>query len=78
LILQEGLLFFRKYSVKRATSQFQIPYFVKSSFHVDTESELNYLEKQIEENLRLELKQACFKERNYRNYLSFIFEYNLS
>jgi hypothetical protein len=32
---------------------------------MDTESELDYLDKQIEENLRLELKSSCFKEKNY-------------
>jgi hypothetical protein len=37
-----------------------------SSFNIETDGELRYLEKQIEENLRTSLRQSCFKEKSYR------------
>jgi hypothetical protein len=36
------------------------------SFNIETDGELRYLEKQIEENLRTSLRQSCFKEKSYR------------
>lgn len=52
--------------MKRTTSHYQIPYFVKPNFSMETESELDGMERQIEENVRQELKQACFKEKHFK------------
>ena len=42
---------------------------------METSAELNNLEKQIEEKLNLELKQACFKEKSFVCYF-WIFKKN--
>jgi hypothetical protein len=36
------------------------------SFSPETDGELRYLEKQIEDNLKASLRQSCFKEKSYR------------
>lgn len=41
-------------------------YYVKGDFRVDTQNELNKLERQIEEELLIELRQNCFREKTYK------------
>lgn len=56
-----------KYNLKRTTREHDVPYFVKGDFKVESASELYRLEKQIEEDLLMELRQNCFREKSYRD-----------
>lgn len=55
-----------KYSVRRMTNEHQVTYYVKSDFKVDSREYLNKLEKQVEEELLVELRQSCFREKSYK------------
>lgn len=55
-----------KYNVKRMTNDHHVTYFVKSDFKIESTNELNKLEKQVEEDLLIELRQACYREKNYK------------
>lgn len=56
-----------KFAHKRTTNENKIPYFVKSDFRVESANELARLERQIEEELHIELKQNCHRERIYKD-----------
>ncbi|KAK2583005.1 hypothetical protein KPH14_009050 [Odynerus spinipes] len=58
-----------KYSVARKTEQFNIPYYVKENFHTEYQGSLRRLEISVEEEYLLNLRQACYRERNYREAL---------
>ena len=47
------------------TNEHQVTYYVKSDFKVDSREYLNKLEKQVEEELLVELRQSCFREKSY-------------
>ena len=51
---------------KRTTSEHEVVYYVKNDFKIDTSHELRRLEKQIEEDLLVELKQNCYREKSYK------------
>lgn len=55
-----------KFAHKRETNEHKVSYFVKSDFRIDSAHELARLERQIEEELHMELKQNCHRERIYR------------
>ena len=55
-----------RYNVKRVTTDHHVPYFVKSDFKIATNNELNRLERQVEEDLLIELRQNCFREKSYK------------
>lgn len=55
-----------KYAHRRQTSDHKVPYYVKSDFRMENPHELNRLERQIEEELHIELKQNCFREKTYK------------
>ncbi len=40
-------------------------YFVKQDFKFETAGELNKIERQVEEDLLIELRQNCFREKSY-------------
>ena len=54
-----------KYTVRRVTSDQSVPYFVKPDFKVENLSELKKIERQVEEDLHIELRQSCFREKSY-------------
>ena len=54
-----------KYNVKRVTNEHSVAYFVKPDFKVESSRELNKIEKQVEEDLLIDLRQSCFREKNY-------------
>lgn len=58
-------LFLSKYTERRVTNEHKVPYFVRQGFKVESANELNKLERQVEEDLHIELKQNCFRERSY-------------
>lgn len=56
-----------KYTDRRITKEHQVPYFVRNGFKEDSMSrlELSKLERQVEDDLLLELRQNCFREKSY-------------
>jgi DnaJ family protein B protein 12 len=52
--------------MRRATEEHQVVYFVKSDFKYENSNELRRLEKQIEEDLLLDLRQNCYREKSYK------------
>lgn len=56
-----------KYTDRRVTKEHQVPYFVRNGFKEDSMSrlELSKLERQVEDDLLLELRQNCFREKSY-------------
>jgi len=59
----------RTYQVRKTTSNMRIPYFVKDSFHADFQGSLRRLEASIEEDYLSNLRQACFREKSYKENL---------
>jgi len=57
-----------KYTDRRITKEHQVPYFVRNGFKEDSMSrlELSKLERQVEDDLLLELRQNCFREKSYK------------
>lgn len=58
-----------KYSVARKTQRLNVPYYVKENFHTEYQGSLRRLEMSVEEEYLFNLKQACFREKNYREAL---------
>lgn len=58
-----------KYHVKRTTSNMKVPYFVKDTFNTDFTGQLRRLESTIEEDYLNSLRQACFREKSYKENL---------
>jgi len=59
----------QKYNVKRATGELEVPYFVKETFVADFQGNLKRLESGIEEEYISNLRNECFKQRNYKEHL---------
>lgn len=55
-----------RYNVKRATGELEVPYFVKETFVNDFQGNLKRLESGIEEEYISNLRNDCFKQRNYK------------
>jgi len=55
-----------KYSIKRTTTDHHVSYFVKPDFKVENLNELKKIERQAEEDLHIELRQSCFREKSYK------------
>jgi len=58
-----------KYHVRRTTTNLHIPYFVKESFKSDFTGSLRKLESSIEEDYLNTLRQACYREKSYKENL---------
>ncbi|XP_043671676.1 dnaJ homolog subfamily B member 12 [Vespula pensylvanica] len=58
-----------KYSIARKTQQLKIPYYVKENFHNEYQGSLHRLEISVQEEYLLNLRQACYRERNYKDAL---------
>ncbi|KAK7579807.1 hypothetical protein V9T40_000436 [Parthenolecanium corni] len=58
-----------KYPVARHTTRLHIPYYVKENFRLDYQGSLARLEANVEEEFMSSLRNACYKERNYRETL---------
>ena len=54
-----------KYTTQRTTNNHHVSYFVKPDFKIDNYNELRKLERQVEDELHNELRQTCFREKNY-------------
>ncbi|XP_046479573.1 dnaJ homolog subfamily B member 12 [Neodiprion pinetum] len=55
-----------KYSIKRTTQSLKVPYYVKENFHSEYQGSLRRLEISVEEEYMNNLRQACYREKNYR------------
>jgi len=58
-----------KYHIRRTTTNLHIPYFVKDSFKNDFTGSLRKLESNIEEEYLNSLRQACYREKSYKENL---------
>lgn len=58
-----------KYTVKRETMNLKVAYFVKSDFNSIFKGDLRKLETQVEDEYITHLRQACYRERTYRETL---------
>jgi hypothetical protein len=47
------------------TNEHHVTYYVKNDFKAESREYLNKLEKQVEEDLLVELRQSCFREKSY-------------
>lgn len=56
----------QKFSVARKTNQLKIPYYVKDNFHSEYQGSVGRLEASVEEEYLNNLKQSCYRERNYK------------
>ncbi|KAJ6636218.1 DnaJ like subfamily B member 12 [Pseudolycoriella hygida] len=55
-----------RYPVRRNTIHLNIPYFVKDKFENEYQGSLARLENSVEEEYIATMKQACYRERSYR------------
>jgi DnaJ family protein B protein 12 len=55
-----------KYPVERRTLNHRIPYYVKENFGNEYQGSLGRLENAVEEEYIINMKRACFNEKNYR------------
>lgn len=58
-----------KYHVRRTTANLKVPYFVKDTFNTDFTGQLRKLEAAIEDDYTNALRQACFREKSYKENL---------
>jgi len=58
-----------KYNIQRKTSNMRISYYVKENFHSEFTGSLRKLERQIEEEYIQHLRNACFREKAYKENL---------
>jgi len=58
-----------KYNIQRKTTNMRISYYVKESFHSEFTGSLRKLERQIEEEYIQHLRNACFREKAYKENL---------
>lgn len=58
-----------KFPVKKTTQNLRVPYYVKENFHSEYQGSLRRLEMTVEEEHITNLRQACYREKNYRDTL---------
>jgi len=58
-----------KYNIQRKTNNMKISYYVKENFHSEFTGSLRKLERQIEEEYIQHLRNACFREKSYKENL---------
>jgi len=58
-----------KYNIQRKTTNMRISYYVKENFHSEFTGSLRKLERQIEEEYIQHLRNACFREKAYKENL---------
>merc|ERR1711915_1126691 len=58
-----------EYNIQRKTSNMRISYYFKESFHSEFTGSLRKLERQIEEESIQDLRNACFREKAYKENL---------
>lgn len=58
-----------KYSTQRKTTNMRISYYVKENFHTEFTGSLRKLELNVEEDYMNNLRNACFREKSYKENL---------
>lgn len=58
--------FSSRYNVKRTTTDLDVPYYVKETFANDFQGNLRRMESAIEEEYITNLRNECYKQRNYK------------
>lgn len=58
----------RKFSIQRKTMNLKIPYYVKENFHTEHQGSMRRLEMSVEEDYLQNLRQACYREKNYSKF----------
>ena len=58
-----------KFSIQRKTLNLKVPYYVKENFHTEHHGSMRRLEMSVEEDYIQNLRQACYREKNYRETL---------
>ncbi|XP_034238975.1 dnaJ homolog subfamily B member 14 [Thrips palmi] len=58
-----------KFSIQRKTMNLKVPYYVKDNFHTEHQGSMRRLEMSVEEDYIQNLRQACYREKNYRETL---------
>ena len=58
-----------KYNIQRKTTNMRISYYVKENFHSEFTGSLRTLDRQIEEEYIQHLRNACFREKAYKENL---------
>lgn len=66
-------VFFRKYPVRRLTTNLNVPYFVKENFHTEYQGSVKRLELSVEEEYVSNLRHACYREKNYSKCFIYFF-----
>ncbi|GAB6028294.1 hypothetical protein CHUAL_002471 [Chamberlinius hualienensis] len=56
----------QKYSILRTTNRWQIPYYVKENFNQEFKTNIRRVEEQVEDEYVNNLRNACFREMNYK------------
>jgi len=59
----------QKYNVKRQTTDLDVPYYVKETFATDFQGNLRRMESAIEEEYITNLRNECYKQRNYKEHM---------
>ncbi|ODN02863.1 DnaJ subfamily B member 14 [Orchesella cincta] len=59
----------QKYNVKRTTADLEVPYYVKETFTNDFQGNLRRMESAIEEEYITNLRNECYKQRNYKEHM---------
>lgn len=59
----------RKYSIQRTTQDLKVPYYVKENFHSEYQGSLRRLEISVEEEYMINLRNACYREKSYSQYI---------
>lgn len=57
----------QKFPVMRTTMNLRVPYYVKENFHVEYQGSLRRLEASVEEEYMNNLRNSCYREKNYRD-----------
>lgn len=73
IIKNSSILLCSKYSVLRTTQGLKVPYYVKENFHSEYQGSLRRLEISVEEEFVNNLRQACYREKNYSKYQKRVF-----
>lgn len=63
--------------MKRKTTQIGIPYYVKDNFLTEYQGSIERLENSVEEEYIVNMKQNCYRERNYRKYIYLNYFFNV-
>lgn len=56
----------------RTTMHLRVPYYVKENFHLEYQGSMRRLEASVEEEYMNNLRNSCYREKNYSELFSFL------